>query len=110
MPLSAASADGSEAESLGDSALKVPATTSVAWARFAASHEAVAGYTHHAIPERGGGRMTSAATVPLVPLGHGWGGRRGRCGAPSHRTYGRRDGTELAETDPRVFRQRNAKD
>ena len=32
------------------------------------------GYTHPTIRERGSGRMTSAATVPLVPLVHGWGG------------------------------------
>ena len=47
--------------------------------------------------------------MPLVPLVHGWGG--GGVGAGRQPTaYGRQDGTELAETDLRVFRQLNAKD
>ena len=61
MPLSAASADGSEAEFLGDGALKVPATASVAWVRSAANREGLVGYTHPTIRERGSGRMASAA-------------------------------------------------
>ena len=61
------------------------------------------------VRELGSGRMASAARVPLVPLGHGWGG--GGVGAGRQPTaYGRQDGTELAETDLRVFRQLNAKD
>ena len=68
------------------------------------------GYTHPTIRERDSGRMASAATVPLVPLVLGWGGGVVGAGTPAHRAYGRQDGTELAETDLRVFRQLNAKD
>ena len=49
-------------------------TASVEWVRSAATRQGVVVYTHPTIHERGSGRMMSAATVPLVPLGHGWGG------------------------------------
>ena len=104
------SADGSEAEFSGDGALNVTATASVAWVPSAANHEGMVGYSHPTIRDRGGGRMASAAQCRTVPHVLARGGWRGRCGAPSHCTYGRRDGTELAETDLRVFRPRNAQD
>ena len=61
VPLSAASADGSEAGFCSEGALKVPATASVAWVRSAANREGVVGYTHPTIRGRGSGRMASAA-------------------------------------------------
>ena len=103
MPLSAASADGSEAEFSGDGALTVPATASVAWVLSAANREGMVGYTHPTIRERGSGQMMSAATVPLVPLSHGLGGRRVGAGRrPTARSVDK-NGTELAETDLHVF-------
>ena len=74
VPHSAASADGSDAGFFAEVALKVPVTASVEWVRSAATRQGVVVYTHPTIHERGSGRMMSAATVPLVPLGHGWGG------------------------------------
>ena len=106
MPHSAASADGSDA-GFRATALKVPVTASVEWVRSAATRQGVVVYTHPTIHERGSGRMMSAATVPLVPLGHGWGGGGVGAGGQPHPEFGRQNGTELAETDLRVFRRRS---